>query len=113
MAGGPYPTLPLPHHISSAQVRADPMPPFIRSLLEELQTQLGRELPEPIYWRIWNNGDCIPTLTPGHLDRMQEMKKFLTGGKWGRRLAVIGAGVGGVSVGDCIEAGRRVGRDWL
>jgi len=51
---------------------------------------------------------------PGHLDRMQEMKKLLTGPDgWGGRLAVVGAGVGGVSVGDCVEAGRRVGRDWV
>jgi oxygen-dependent protoporphyrinogen oxidase len=52
---------------------------------------------------------------PGHLDRMEEMKmKFLTGlDGWGGRLAVVGAGVGGVSVGDCVEAGRRVGREWV
>jgi oxygen-dependent protoporphyrinogen oxidase len=115
MTGGPYPTLPLPPHLSSSELFADPgpIPPYIRSLIDTLQIQLGRELPEPIYWRIWNNEDCIPTLTPGHLDRMQEMKKVLTGGGWGRKLAVVGAGVGDVSVGDCVEAGRRVGRDWV
>ena len=111
MTGGPY----TPHRLRSSEVGADPvsMPPFIRSLVRELQIQLGHELPEPIYWRIWHNEDCIPTLTPGHLDRMQEMKTFLMGGGWGGRLAVVGAGVGGVSVGDCVEAGRRVGRDWV
>lgn len=31
---------------------------------------------------------------------------------WNSRLAVVGAGVGGVSVGDCVEAGRQVGREW-
>jgi oxygen-dependent protoporphyrinogen oxidase len=111
MTGGPYP----PHHVSSSEIGAnpDPIPPFIRSLVKELQIQLGHELPEPIYWRIWNNEDCIPTLMPGHLERMEEMKTFLTGSGWGGRLAVVGAGVGGVSVGDCVEAGRRVGRDWV
>ena len=93
------------------------MPAFIRALVNALKVHLGRELPEPVYWRIRNNEACIPTLTPGHLDRMQEMKTHLMGahkpGGWGGRLAVIGAGVGGVSVGDCIEAGRRVGREWL
>jgi len=115
MTGGPYLPFP-PHHLRSSKVGAesDPMPPFIRSLVKELQIQLGHDLPEPIYWRISNNEDCIPTLMPGHLDRMQEMKELLTGlGGWGGRLAVVGAGVGGVSVGDCVEAGRRVGRDWV
>ena len=51
---------------------------------------------------------------PDHLERMQDTKSFLTGsGGRGGRLAVIGAGVGGVSVGGCVEAGRRVGRDWV
>ena len=115
MTGGPYLPFP-PHHLRSSEVGADsePMPPFIRSLVRELQIQLGHELPEPIYWRIWNNEDCIPTLMPGHLDRMQEMTKLLTDlDGWSGRLAVVGAGVGGVSVGDCVEAGRRVGRDWV
>ncbi|KIM37477.1 hypothetical protein M413DRAFT_77077 [Hebeloma cylindrosporum] len=116
MTGGPYPTLPLPSQFSSSEGGADPVhiPAFIRSLLEALKVQLGRELPDPIYWRIWNNEECIPTLMPGHLDRMQDLKTFLmSSGGWGGRLAVVGAGVGGVSVGDCVEAGRRVGRDWV
>lgn len=117
MTGGPYPKPSLPPHLSSLETKE--MPPLVRSLLEQLEVQLGRALPNPVYWRIWNNEACIPTLLPGHLDRMEELKRALgmsqTPGThlvWGSRLAVVGAGVGGVSVGDCIEAGRRVGRDW-
>ncbi|PPQ85350.1 hypothetical protein CVT25_000641 [Psilocybe cyanescens] len=122
MTGGPYPRPPLPLHLSSSE--CDVTPPFIWNLLDQLKVQLGRELPDPIYWRIWNNEACIPTLLPGHLDRMEEMKASLglssNGGPsdaisrgWRARLAVVGAGVGGVSVGDCVEAGRRVGREWV
>lgn len=32
--------------------------------------------------------------------------------EWCGRLDVVGAGVGGVSVPDCIEQGRRVGLRW-
>ncbi|KAF8162792.1 protoporphyrinogen oxidase [Crassisporium funariophilum] len=125
MTGGPYPIPPLPTSTSYAYTGSTP--PFIRSLLEELQIQLGKNVPDPVYWRIWENQACIPTLAPGHLDRMAEMKDVLdmsgpgsAGGDkekgavgWDGRLAVVGAGVGGVSVGDCVEAGRSVGVNWV
>ncbi len=44
---------------------------------------------------------------------MQDMKNLLENKKgWDGRLDVIGAGVGGVSVGDCVQAGRNAGREW-
>ncbi|KAF9564531.1 protoporphyrinogen oxidase [Agrocybe pediades] len=110
MTGGPYPQPPLPEQLCSSESSGN-TPDFVRSLLDELRIQLGKDLPEPVYWRIWNNEACIPTLLPGHLERMEELKAVLTS-DWDSRLAVVGAGVGGVSVGDCIEAGRRVGREW-
>ncbi|PPQ97630.1 hypothetical protein CVT26_002537 [Gymnopilus dilepis] len=124
MTGGPYPQAPLPPTLSSTE---SPMiPPFIRSLLDELKVQLRRDIPDPIYWRTWNNEGCIPTLLPGHLERMEELKAHLglpssasasqragTAERgWNNRLVVVGAGVGGVSVGDCVEAGRHVGKNW-
>lgn len=48
---------------------------------------------------------------PGHLERIEEMRNVLKD-LWEGRLEVIGAGVGGVSVGDCVEAGKRVGENW-
>ncbi|KAF9478988.1 protoporphyrinogen oxidase [Pholiota conissans] len=118
MTGGPYLSLPLPPHLSSSSSTG--IPPFICSLLDKLQIHLRGSskgpIPNPIYWRIWQNRDCIPTLLPGHLQRIAEMQAGLKGkgqnDYWGGRLAVVGAGVGGVSMGDCVEAGRRVGRDW-
>ncbi|KDR79922.1 hypothetical protein GALMADRAFT_1169668 [Galerina marginata CBS 339.88] len=109
MTGGPYLKLALPKHLISSE--NETTPEFIRSFLDQLKEHLGTDVPDPVYWRIWNNKACIPTLLPGHLQRMAELKDSLKG--WGSRLAVVGAGVGGVSVGDCIEAGRQVGKDWL
>jgi len=88
--------------------------PFIRSILDELKIHLSRDLPNPVYWRLWNNEACIPTLLPGHLDRMEEIRSVLRDSpEWSNRLAIIGAGVGGVSITDCVEAARQVGGDWM
>ncbi|CAA7264307.1 unnamed protein product [Cyclocybe aegerita] len=110
MLGGPYPTLPLPAQLACAA--SDTMPPYVASVLDQLKRQLGRDLPNPIYWHIWNNEGCIPTLQPGHLERVKEMREALQS-YGGGRLAVVGSGVGGVSVSDCIEAGRQVGKEWV
>jgi len=114
MTGGPYPPTPTLSLSKEEQ--------FIRSLVDQLSSHLGRTLPPPIYWRLWNNVACIPTLRPGHLDRVEKMKSVLQAPShhgssldhlgWDGRLALVGAGVGGVSVGDCVEAGRQVGREW-
>jgi oxygen-dependent protoporphyrinogen oxidase len=98
MMGGPYPSL----------VTENTSLPFI---LRNLEEHLQKRLPEPIFWKVWQNEKCIPTPTPGHLERMEEMRNVLTD-QWEGRLDVIGAGVGGVSVGDCVEAGKRAGGSW-
>ncbi|EIW54827.1 Protoporphyrinogen oxidase [Trametes versicolor FP-101664 SS1] len=99
MLGGPYgPPSPDP---SSAE--------FLPALLGALQQHLGHPepLPEPCLVRVRRHPDCIPTLTVGHVARMAELREAVRE-KMGQGAAVIGAGVGGVSVGDCIESGRRV-----
>jgi oxygen-dependent protoporphyrinogen oxidase len=98
MMGGPYPS-PVSESVSL---------PFIMRNLEE---HLQRRLPDPVFWKVWRNEECIPTLMPGHLERMEEMRNVLRD-RWEGRLEVIGAGVGGVSVGDCVEAGKRAGERW-
>jgi oxygen-dependent protoporphyrinogen oxidase len=125
MTGGPYPTTPSILPLFSDADCYIPPPDFVISLLDQLSIHLGRTLPPPIYWRHWNNEACIPTLRPGHLDRVEEIKSVLQAPShhgsslsnrhlgWDGRLALVGAGVGGVSVGDCVEAGRQVGREWV
>ena len=120
MTGGPYPTPTLSLFTDSDYNRQPPE--FIFHLVSQLSSHLGRTMPMPVYWRFWSNEDCIPTYYPGHLDCMDEMKSVLQARShhdsssshlgWDGRLAIVGAGVGGVSIGDCVEAGRRVGREW-
>jgi len=82
-------------------------------IMKHLSSHLGHALPEPLLVRVHPHASCIPTLTVGHLDRMRELKAVLGEAPWEGRLEVIGSGVGGVSVGDCVEAGKRVGRGWV
>lgn len=99
MLGGPYASCSLP------QVN-------VSDLLSELSTHLGRTLPEPVLVKVRHNQHCIPLYSVGHLQRMEELRHVLASEPWVGRMEVIGAGVGGVSVGDCVEAGRNAGRFW-
>ncbi|KAJ6595551.1 hypothetical protein DFH09DRAFT_1134945 [Mycena vulgaris] len=83
-------------------------------VLAHLQYHLNRRkpLPEPLVTRTWRHKDCIPTPLPGHLERMRKLKEALGEGGWDGRMEVVGAGVGGVSVGDCVESGKTVGMGW-
>lgn len=81
-------------------------------VISQLEKHFGTKLPTPVLARTYHHDKCIPTLTPGHLDRMAELKGVLKSGVWRGRLEVIGAGVGGVSVSDCVDSGKRVGSSW-
>ncbi|KLO06994.1 Protoporphyrinogen oxidase [Schizopora paradoxa] len=85
-------------------------------VLSHLAQHLGSSdaLPEPAFYEAREQVDCIPTPTVGHVQRMSELLAVLRdpAGPWKGRLEVIGAGVGGVSVGDCVEAGRNAGSAW-
>lgn len=88
-------------------------PPSLSKLLQHLAFQLDvPSLPTPLVARINHHSNCIPVPTTGHLARMKELNAKLEGGVWDGRLEVIGAGVKGVSVGDCVESGRNVGSKW-
>ncbi|KAF8137439.1 hypothetical protein EV363DRAFT_1156281 [Boletus edulis] len=101
MLGGPY----ICGSVSPPQVD-------VPNLLSELAHQLGRPLPSPLFVKVHSNTRCIPLYAVGHLQRMEELKRTLASEPWNGRLEVVGAGVLGVSVGDCVEAGRSVGRTW-
>lgn len=68
-------------------------------------------LPLPVFFQAHTMRDCIPTPTVGHVQRTKELREAVRR-EWGGRLEVLGAGVGGVSVGDCIEQGRQAGKAW-
>jgi len=85
----------------------------ISQLTSILSRHLSRPLPQPIAVKIHFQRECIPTPTVGHLQRMEKLKAALKRHPWNGKLIIIGAGVGGVSVGDCVEAGRRAALDLL
>ncbi|CAE6351817.1 unnamed protein product [Rhizoctonia solani] len=94
MLGGPFP-------IQSTPLSLD-------SILSLLARHLGHErLPEPIDHRYHVQRDCIPTPLVGHLDRMTILREAIER-EWDGNFQIIGSGVGGVSLGDCVRDGRAV-----
>jgi len=63
-------------------------------------------LPPPVHYAVHRNAECIPTYLVGHTARMEKLRRALHE-RLGGRMKVIGAGVGGVSVSDCVKAGRQ------
>ncbi|TFK27551.1 protoporphyrinogen oxidase [Coprinopsis marcescibilis] len=114
MVGGPYPTPSLPPFLSSSEGPTSPaerqLPDYMRTVLDQLSLHLSQTLPDPVYWRVVPNRRCIPTLLPGHTQRIQELRSFLDT-RYEGRLQIAGAGVGGVSLGDCVEGGRKAARN--
>ncbi|KAI0716989.1 hypothetical protein C8Q76DRAFT_726194 [Earliella scabrosa] len=100
MLGGPY----------GAPSPTPTSPAFLPALLEALRTHLSLEpgaLPDPCLVRVREHRECIPTPTVGHVARVRELGAAVRA-RLGPNAWVVGAGVGGVSVGDCVEGGRRV-----
>jgi oxygen-dependent protoporphyrinogen oxidase len=121
MLGGPYPLYIPPSVPTTSPPQTSlptPLPHSIQIILNHISQHLSRRtLPKPIYYRLWRNESCIPTYEVGHLERMREMRgvlrKSVCEGGFGGKVEVVGAGVGGVSVSDCVLAGRNVGMGWL
>ena len=106
MIGGPYP---LPRAPDSGGPDDDPA--LLATVLPLISAQLGGPpLPEPVHYAVHRNEESIPTYLVGHTARMKELSRVLRE-RWGRRMKVVGAGVGGVSVADCVKAGRQAARE--
>lgn len=104
-----------PHFASTvaALQSTDFIPTLLRVLAKHLSSSRSSPLPlpDPVFVKTQIHEACIPTPSVGHLARMEQLRDAVSK-NWGREAEVIGAGVGGVSVPDCIESGRRVGKDW-
>ncbi|EJD01326.1 Protoporphyrinogen oxidase [Fomitiporia mediterranea MF3/22] len=106
MMGGPYSLT--PSHTK------------IENVLAQLQLHLspinhrhqGTRLPWPVYYEVVENKKCIPIPEIGHLVRRKHLREALQRSPWFGRMEVIGASYDGVSVADCVEAGRNAGKDW-
>ena len=106
MIGGPYP---LPRAPNSGGPDDDPA--LLAAVLPLISAQLGGPpLPEPVHYAVHRNEESIPTYLVGHTARMKELRRALRE-RWGGRMKVVGAGVGGVSVADCVKAGRQAARE--
>lgn len=93
ISGGPY---------SSASTGPD-----VDVLLGDLRKHLGAryDLPDPVYSMTTECKECIPLFEPGHLKWVEKLKGTLK--YYGEnKVQIIGAGIGGVSIPDCIEQGR-------
>ena len=76
-------------------------------LLRDLRKHLGAryDLPEPIYSTTTECKECVPLFEPGHLKWVEKLRGTLK--SFGEnKVQIIGAGIGGVSIPDCIEQGR-------
>ncbi|KAH9174876.1 hypothetical protein EDB89DRAFT_1848336 [Lactarius sanguifluus] len=98
MLGGPY--------ASSSSSSSDSA--LLASVMPLISAQLGGSdpLPAPVHYAVHRNVESIPTYLVGHTARMKELRQALRE-RWGGRVKVVGAGVGGVSVADCVKAGRH------
>ncbi|KAG9054424.1 oxygen-dependent protoporphyrinogen oxidase [Serendipita sp. 407] len=92
MCGGPY-----SHSTSNLSVDR---------ILDELFIHLGKKRMEPIHVEVHEQRDCIPTPLVGHLERMDHLRRILREEPWNGRLQVIGAGVNGAGIADCVQAAR-------
>ncbi len=95
MLGGPYPPA---HELSDAQL--------VEAVLQHISSHFGHALPQPVHYAVHRNAESIPTYLVGHTARMGKLKHTLHE-RCGGRMKVIGAGVSGVSVADCVKAGRQ------
>lgn len=108
MIGGPYYTSGAVAIPADARSLVGPALAHLRSTLPDLPQAL-----EPLAVYANTHKDCIPTYTPGHGSRMRDVHEALAGGEWKGRLAVGGAGWGGVSLGDCTENGGSLAEQLL
>lgn len=100
MLGGPYLSARESSSLSSADAQ------LVEAVVRRISSHLGHALPPPVHYAVHRNAESIPTYLVGHTTRMEELRRVLHE-RWGGRMKVIGAGVGGVSVSDCVKAGRQ------
>ena len=61
----------------------------------------------PVHYAAHRNEESIPTYLVGHTTHMGELRCTSSAPAMGGWMKVIGAGVGGVSIADCVKAGQQ------
>ncbi|KAH8829326.1 hypothetical protein DL96DRAFT_1462413 [Flagelloscypha sp. PMI_526] len=98
MLGGPYAN---GHDVDASKILA-----FI-------SRATGSHLPDPVHVQWATHQNCIPHPRVGHEDLLtklwdQEHREWVR-----QNFAIVGPGFTGVSVGDCVNAGREVSEQWI
>ncbi|KAG8871103.1 oxygen-dependent protoporphyrinogen oxidase, partial [Tulasnella sp. 331] len=113
MMGGAFPLYIPPgfddaqsHHPSGTTVSNTLPASSLQIYLDTLAHYLNVNLPEPTMHALHTHYDCIPTYTPGHETRMNELQEAKKGGVWGERLKIIGT-VAHPSLVSCITSARE------
>jgi oxygen-dependent protoporphyrinogen oxidase len=100
MLGGPYQST--RSSLSDAEL--------VAAVLPRIADHLGLGVPWPVHYAVHRNEECIPTYLVGHTARMEELRRAVSE-RWDGRMKVVGAGVGGVSIADCVKAGRQAAHE--
>ncbi|KAI9510301.1 hypothetical protein F5148DRAFT_605035 [Russula earlei] len=103
MLGGPY-------DVGSTRELLSSDARLVEVVLRRISAHLGHPLPRPAHYAVHRNEESIPMYVVGHTARMRQLERALRE-RWGGRMKVVGAGVGGVSVADCVKAGRQAAYD--
>ncbi|KZT54650.1 Protoporphyrinogen oxidase [Calocera cornea HHB12733] len=84
--------------------------PYLPEFLAALREHLGTPVPDPLYHRFVLQKNCIPVPGPSHTVRIAQLRQALLERPYGGRFELVGAEAGGVSVGDCVSAGREAAK---
>jgi protoporphyrinogen/coproporphyrinogen III oxidase len=83
---------------------------LVRTVVADLRTVLGPELPEPVDAHVQRWGGALPQYAVGHLDRVRTVLQAVATEPG---LGLAGAAYEGVGIPACIGSGRRAAREVL
>jgi protoporphyrinogen/coproporphyrinogen III oxidase len=83
---------------------------LLRTVVADLRTVLGPDLPEPIDAHVQRWGGALPQYAVGHLDRVSAVLEAVARQP---ALGVAGAAYEGVGIPACVASGRRAAREVL
>lgn len=80
------------------------------ALLAEFESVIGFDRP-PVATRVVRWDRAFPQYTPGHKDRLVEIRNAVAA--FDPRIALVGAPYDGIGVPACVAAGRSAAKDWM
>jgi oxygen-dependent protoporphyrinogen oxidase len=83
---------------------------LVRTVVDDLRTVLGPQLPEPVDAHVQRWGGALPQYAVGHLDRVRTVLQAVATEPG---LGLAGAAYEGVGIPACVASGRRAAREVL